>query len=181
MGAQIDRSVALPRLSSHPPQGRPARLTEKDGFRRAMASGMVDIFEALSSSVWVEKAPGASSWRFRVSTAGLAFTLLEAAQIALPDHSLRFDFDQIVANQPAELPASYWPGEPDAKASAVRAGDRLPLICIREIDAGAHDVVEAGAQRSQARGDLVEDERRLSCRDRRDRRLRRRRWSRSCR
>jgi hypothetical protein len=35
---------------------------------------------------------------FSVYTVGSAFRLLEAAQIALPDHGLRFDFDQIVAD-----------------------------------------------------------------------------------
>ena len=76
------------------------------------------------------------------------------------DHGLRLDFDQIVADQPADLEHRI-PGGP-TEASAVRARDRLPMVCVLEIDAGAHDVVEAGAQRRQARGDLVEDEGRLS-------------------
>ena len=36
------------------------------------------------------------------------------------------------------------------------------MVCIREVDARAHDVVETRAQRSEAGGNLIEDERRLS-------------------
>jgi hypothetical protein len=62
---------------------------------RHEASGMVGIFEALSTSVYGPmKAPKSTlPPAFSVSTAGSALTLLEAAQIALADHGLRFDFD----------------------------------------------------------------------------------------
>ena len=86
------------------------------------ASGIVGIFEALKQfCVWAIKAPkSALRPAFSVSTAGSAFTLLEAAQIALTDHGLRFDLDQVVADQPTDL--KHRIGRADgSKASAVRA------------------------------------------------------------
>ena len=54
--------------------------------------------------IWADEGSqiGASSCVFSIH-GWLAFTLLEAAQIALTDHGLRFDFDQIVADQPTDL------------------------------------------------------------------------------
>src|SRR5262245_36432734 len=44
-----------------------------------------------------------------------------------------------------------------AEIAAVNAGDRLPLALVADEDAGADDIVEAAAERLDARLDLVED------------------------
>ena len=51
-----------------------------------------------------------------------------------------------------------------AEISAMHARDRLPLLDVAQIDARAHDILEAAAERAKARGDLVEDVDRLPAR-----------------
>src|SRR5208282_6364661 len=76
------------------------------------------------------------------------------------DDRLRLDLDFVVADETRNLKHRVG-GTRGAEVAAVCARHRLPLPGVPEIDAGAHDVLETRAQRREARGDLVENERRL--------------------
>jgi hypothetical protein len=60
------------------------------------------------------------------------------------DDGLRLDLDFVVADQTGNLKHRVG-GTRHAECAAVRARDRLPLIGVAQIDAGAYDVFDARA------------------------------------